>query len=438
MENNDKNYFLNLLTLNFYNLGKDRYNDKSFIQYLYLPINEVFLFIFGIALISLGYKFKIRIDIFIFAIILIIYLAKIILFFTYLYKEQLYPTLYFYLFGYGELMFNPLFNLPSFLIGMYFGLANFTIQRGLNTSFKDNVFEKMELYDSNRTSAKRESVNNNIKLDNSNSGNEIYYKRILSYKDEIKSPLNNKNESFIEKNESHRIELEGNKEHREDEEFNIKQENKIVKEMPFLKSAIGFINFHRKNQEKKCFLAIIIMFTIIIFVFIFIRFIFIIIYVDKSNDQDNVTIIGNLSFDKVIPNYLLNILYILDIELVVYMIHRIFFYAYFKGGQFNDFFGHIYWSFFIKSYFSYALVSSPIILYIFYQSETVIKVTVYNIILYSLISLFLIFINVIIFYSFYELPFKKIFKKIKLRSSYINLENEDFDEDDDDNYTIKT
>ena len=98
----------------------------------------------------------------------------------------------------------------------------------------------------------------------------------------------------------------------------------------------------------------------------------------------------------------------------------------------------IYWSFFIKSYFSYALVSSPIILYIFYQSETVIKVTVYNIILYSLISLFLIFINVIIFYSFYELPFKKILKKFKLRSSYINLESEDFDEDDDDNYTIKT
>ena len=103
--------------------------------------------------------------------------------------------------------------------------------------------------------------------------------------------------------------------------------------MPILKSAIGFINFHRKNQEKKCFLEIIIMFTIIIFVFIFIRFIFITIYVDKSIDQDNVTMIENLSYDKVIPNYLLNIFYILDIELVVYIIHRIFFYFYFKGGN---------------------------------------------------------------------------------------------------------
>ena len=142
LEKNDKNYFLNLLTLNFYNLSQEIYNDKSFIQYLYIPINEIFLFIFGIALISVGYKFKIRIDFLIIFIILIIYLTKIILFFTYIYREQLYPTLYFYLFGYGELMFNPLFNLPSFLIGMYFGLANFIIQRGINTSFK--VYEKYE------------------------------------------------------------------------------------------------------------------------------------------------------------------------------------------------------------------------------------------------------------------------------------------------------
>ena len=77
----------------------------------------------------------------------------------------------------------------------------------------------------------------------------------------------------------------------------------------------------------------------------------------------------------------------MDIELVVFMINWICLYAYFKGGEFNDFLSHIYWSFFIKSYFSYALVSSPIILYIFYQSETVLTVTIYNIILYSLISL---------------------------------------------------
>ena len=112
-------------------------------------------------------------------------------------------------------------------------------------------------------------------------------------------------------------------------------------------------------------------------------------------------------------------------------------YAYFKGGEFNDFLSHIYWSFFSKSYFSYALVSSPIILYLFYQSETFIKVTIYNIFLYSSINLIFVFISVIIFYSFYEYPLRKIFKTIKIRKSNINLAEEEFDEDDDDNYTVK-
>jgi len=159
-------------------------------------------------------------------------------------------------------------------------------------------------------------------------------------------------------------------------------------------------------------------------------------YIWKYKNAD-VKFIENLSFDKIIPNYFLNIVYLMDIELVVFMINWICLYAYFKGGEFNDFLSHIYWSFFIKSYFSYALVSSPIILYIFYQSETVITVTIYNVILYSLISLFFIFFAVIIFYSFYEFPLRKIFKAIKIRKSYIKLEEEDFDEDDDDNYTIK-
>ena len=41
------------------------------------------------------------------------------------------PTYYFNFFNYGKFMINPLFNLPSFLIGMYFGLMNYTIQKGI-------------------------------------------------------------------------------------------------------------------------------------------------------------------------------------------------------------------------------------------------------------------------------------------------------------------
>ena len=105
------------------------------------------------------------------------------------------------------------------------------------------------------------------------------------------------------------------------------------------------------------------------------------------------------------------------------MINWVFFFSYFKGGQINDFLSHIYWSFFIKSYFSYSLVSGLVILYIIYQSESVIKVSLYTIYLYSLISSFLIFIAVIIFYSCYEYPLRKIFKTLKIRKSYINLDD---------------
>ena len=107
------------------------------------------------------------------------------------------------------------------------------------------------------------------------------------------------------------------------------------------------------------------------------------------------------------------------------MINWIFFYLYFKGGQINDFLSHIYWSFFIKSYFSYILVSSLVLLYILYQSETIIKMKIFTVIFYSFISSFFIFIAIIIFYSCYEYPLKKIFKTLKIRKSYINLDDDE-------------
>ena len=125
----------------------------------------------------------------------------------------------------------------------------------------------------------------------------------------------------------------------------------------------------------------------------------------------------------------MNILYVIDIEIVVIMINWIFFYLYFKGGQINDFLSHIYWSFFIKSYFSYALVSGLVILYILYQSETIFKVNLYTIFFYSLTSSFFIFIAIIIFYSCYEYPLRKIFKT-KIRRSYINLDDEEFNDEE--------
>ena len=58
--------------------------------------------------------------------------------------------------------------------------------------------------------------------------------------------------------------------------------------------------------------------------------------------------------------------------------------------------------------------------------------TIFNILLYSLISCFFVFIVVIVFYSFYEYPLRKIFKTLKIRRSYINIDDDDFYEEEND------
>jgi len=59
--------------------------------------------------------------------------------------------------------------------------------------------------------------------------------------------------------------------------------------------------------------------------------------------------------------------------------------------------------------------------------------SIYNIILYSSISIIYVLVFVIIFYICYEYPFRKIFKTLKIRRAYINIEDEEFDEYDNEN-----
>ena len=453
-------FFYNLISFMFYNIrDEDEIFEKksAFIPYLFLPINEIFLFIIGIALIFLGYKFKLRFDIIIIISFVLIYFFKILIFTSYLYGKQFYSTLYFFLYGYGVLMLNPIFNLPSFLVGMYFGLVNFTIQRGINDFNEDdkNNYELLEKEQISQLNEKKENKDDELsnKIDmriNSFSDdnkvyraltfskpNNIFKKDIIYYNDKMKK-------SFDEEYEKSKKNLD----------INMQMETDDIKtEMPFLKSTVNFTNFHRKNQDKKILKIILAIFIILILSFIFVRYIFIYTNIEKeikkldeksnnitSSDFNNTNvkrITDILSLEDLIPNLFLNILYVIDIEIVVIMINWIFFYLYFKGGQINDFLSHIYWSFFIKSYFSYALVSGLVILYILYQSETIFKVNLYTIFFYSLTSSFFIFIAIIIFYSCYEYPLRKIFKTLKIRKSYINLDDEEFNDEENENIGLK-
>ena len=157
---------------------------------------------------------------------------------------------------------------------------------------------------------------------------------------------------------------------------------------------------------------------LLILIFLFIHNIFISVY-DRSLDDDKIykEYLNKLSLEKVISNYALNIIYLLDMEIVVFIINFGFFIIYSKkskNANLFDFFNNVYWSFFTKSYFSFISISSPVITYIFYQSETVVELNMSNILLYSFISLTFILIGEIALYICYELPLKKIFKTFTL------------------------
>ena len=76
-------------------------------------------------------------------------------------QKELYPTLYFYLFGYGARMINPFYNLPDFLIGMYFGMINYNIQRGVMIYKKDNNSIHLKIWQLKENMNKKKEQNNN-------------------------------------------------------------------------------------------------------------------------------------------------------------------------------------------------------------------------------------------------------------------------------------
>ena len=96
----------------------------------------------------------------------------------------------------------------------------------------------------------------------------------------------------------------------------------------------------------------------------------------------------------------------------------------------RSFFNHIYWSFFVKSYYTYILVSGSVIMCVLYLSESVIIMHIYNIILYSCINFIFIFIIVIIIYSCFELPLKKIFKYFLIGNDIIDEEDNEEEEEE--------
>ena len=405
--------FIDLTTI--YSTEGNKRIDQNLIDYSWLPFNEIFFFIVGIILISIGYKFKLRIDFFILIIILLDFAGKII--YSYLKKtiegEDYYATLYYYIFDYGKFMLHPLFNLSYFLIGMYFGLINYSVQKGITSLYINNSTDYKAMV----------QLENMFTSDNTNNEN------------------------------------------KEDEKEEIIEEKQLRPELiqlPFLKSGVCITDWLKKIKIK--ILGIII--TLLLIIMCLSHFISYYVIIKKKYNSlfEELQIINNKKEDEekeedeeekakddkvfeemdnllllsdFITNGIINFIYRIDIEIFVLLIQSLLFILYFKGQNFiNDFFCHIFWGVLNKPYFSMVFLANPLILYIFYQSETRIILNFFNMLLYSIISFWFIFFLGTLSYLFYELPYKRLIRNLLYWDEREEIK-EETEEDDINNDKIK-
>ena len=391
--------------------------DQTLIDYFWLPYNEIFFFVIGLIIISIGYKFKLRIDIFLIILILLLYGSKIV--FTYIQKSReggdYYATLYYYLYDYGKFMINPLFNLPSYLIGMYFGLINYSVQKGITS---------LNILDLSQDFKNQEFDLKNITSDD---------KKNEADDEEDDDDIDNNNHQGVTNNNK---DDNGN-----DEKNNYRTE---IKEMPFLIPGVNISNYLRKHRVR------LLSFIIIVFMILIYSIHFIVLkitigneynkiidgqlYEDSPNDEPFNRIRQLLTLEDYITNTFINIIFRIDIEIIVFLSQALLFIFYFKGQNFvNDFYCHIFWAMLNKSYFSYILFANPTILFIFYQTESKIILNLYNLLLYSLISGSFIFLLATISYIFIELPYKRLIHYICSSKNRLELEIENKEKEKDDN-----
>ena len=402
-------------------LGGDKRIDQTLTDYFWLPFNEVFFFFIGSILLFIGYKLGVkygfRMDWAFLILFLLNFIGKTIFGYvrkTAIEKENYYATLYYYLFDYGKFMIRPLFNSPYYLLGMYFGFINYSVQKGITSLYKTNISQDRAMVD----------LSNILAGDSENNDEEK--------KEEEKK----------------------DKESTEIEEKEIRDE--LIK-MPFLKSGVSIITWLKGHKDKISIKIIGIIITILLVFFALSHLIYFKITIEidynkyfyklesirKNIEDKEEEIFNNTAIDEeyrkmedllLLGNYIkngfINCMYRIDIELFVLLIQTLLFILYYIGSNFiNDFFCHIFWGVINKPYYSIILVANPLMLYIFYQSETKITLNFFNVTLYSIITGTLSYLIGIIGYLFFELPYKRLIRHF-LSKEEKEEEEEDYDGDD--------
>jgi hypothetical protein len=266
-------FILSLLGIKSFQIHKlEGVTRHYIIDYYWMAFNEIFFFIFGTILITIGFKYKIKIDYIIIALVIILYIGKIIFYIIwYNNKDEngeygIYTTLYYYLFEYGEFMNNPIFNLVYYLIGMYFGLINYNVDKGI-------LGKKVDMYDifhdENDKDEESKDINIESKRKSENEISSFQLNEINTDKDDS-SPLplvkntceeigKDKFDSLINKNNENNENSEAkNTNNNETNEINKNNDkennNQIVYEeelkiMPFLIQPFNIKVWHEKKKK---------------------------------------------------------------------------------------------------------------------------------------------------------------------------------------------
>ena len=154
------------------------------------------------------------------------------------------------------------------------------------------------------------------------------------------------------------------------------------------------MQWHR-NRPKKCLIIIYIIFIILFFFFAYVLLIF----------------GARFGIQKAFINFIVNLIYLIDIDFVVIFVQWFSFYYMIKT---NDsafkFFNNIIWITLSRPYFSFILIINTLLLFIFYHEETLNEVNSISILMFSLIGGGLTFPSMILFYIFYELPLKRVIR----------------------------
>jgi len=133
-------------------------------------------------------------------------------------------------------------------------------------------------------------------------------------------------------------------------------------------------------------------------------------------------IISEYDQDLLISSFMM-----IDTDIVVLLVNLMALFFYLKGENYViKFLDFHFWRIFNKIYFSFILLIHPVILYVFFITETRITFNLENCTLYSLACGIILFSLTILVYIIFELPYKKVIKLI-LKRSEINVGDERFD-----------